>query len=88
MVADVGFDQRPPAYEALVPGGKVVVHKGRIASFGESLASVRPDIAGPPVTRTFLEVTTLLRSQPHRLGDALSRQKLLEIGNSFGQTLL
>ena len=77
-----------PAHEALVAGGEVVVDERRVSSFGESLAGMRPDIAGAAGDENILEVTTLLRSQPHRLGDALSREKLLEIGNGLAETLL
>src|SRR5215475_4558410 len=43
-IADVPWDERSPAHEALMPGGQIVEDHGRIACPVEGFAGVRPHI--------------------------------------------
>jgi hypothetical protein len=47
-VADIAFDERPPAHSVTVTTRQIVIGNRDIAGLGEGLAGMAADIAGAP----------------------------------------
>jgi len=94
VVPDVALHEWPPTNEALVPGGKIVEHHGRVTRAAQGLAGMRADIACTPRDQNGGVVIAqclnqgLCSRQRRCVWDLSVSEKPLKIRNGLGKPLL